>query len=315
MAAAATVVPPTLENAEKVHVCFRGSNELAKRFLQAALLFDAVAVTATLTGIFRPHWAGWTALLITLLAVAGVGVRQYAASLRSYALGCRRFSMRAFCSDVDLSGELTAELVDCRPGGTDRRAAKLPARSLAQYYLPDPTNPIAPGDTRKRVCCAYSAYFTSHQLKYASWGLFVIAALFFALGCIIIYQMALQPGPAPPAPQPGASGSPAPGSNPSPTDARLHLLSAICTVVFVFFSLRALSAGLTCINSAGKYRRILGAMTTQPRVSGERLEELLDEYDFQRIQHPEVPTFLYLAARTRLEQGWREYSRTCGATG
>ena len=89
----------------------------------------------------------------------------------------------------------------------------------------------------------------------------------------------------------------------SPTTAT-QVLRALYSVVLAVIALRAIQTGLTGWTSSTAIRAITERLVSEPLPDGERLSELVRDYDFQRVGGPSIPTCLYRMRRTKLAAEW-----------
>lgn len=267
-------------NAEVVHQYFRGASEVTKKLRSVALCGDLAAAAIAVLGVLGiiATKSGWLPLLTMLIVTTGIGLRTYGSSVRSFALSCRKASIRAFALDKDLDPIALTNFQEQLPPFVLSFAKKLPASNLEEYY--EPTVALGPG----RLCevYAHSAFYTRRLAK--AYGLIVAASaiLVFMAAFAMLYHLAMDDG--------------------ITKNIREAVVTTICSTIFILIFARQAQLAFACLNTVKSTRRIEEQLLEKPRANA--LRELVDEYDIERASSPDVPTMIYECWRDELQRQW-----------
>lgn len=271
--------------AQRVHSLFRGAAEFAKSLRFYALLMELAAAVISLVGILGPAnlKSPWLPLLLLGLTALSTVLRAAAGQFGAYSHRCRKISLRAFSFGREVDHLTVLLLDDDAPPLVDRFVSKLPAQSLDDYY--EPTCP--PGESRLAELYAHSAFYTWRLLRVYGFLLGALGIVVFVGSSAVIYWLA---------------------SDAASSADRKSVLEAICTVILVLLSVRALDMAWSALSSSWSVRSIENTLLTVPR--GEALTDLVDSYDIETARAPSPPTIIYRLRRNSLASKW--YARRAG---
>lgn len=266
---------------EQIHELFRGSAELSKIARAAALALDFAAAAIALIILFGPDRAveKWQPFVGLLLLIGSQLLVGYADSSYRFAERCRRLSARAFGVGKEPQPSEVAKLESAAPAIARWIAARLPARGLQAYYAPQ----APPGPSRLREIYAHSAYYTWRVLEWYARIQSSLAA-FLLLGTFAFMYWLIVEAP--------------------PRETSLRILEALSSIILAVLGLQAFRAGQSAGASAREAKAVLDGLTTSPAPSGDRLDAILDHYDFSRTGRVPVPTLWYKFLRRRLAREW-----------
>lgn len=275
-----------MSNLEQVHILFRGSVEMGKKLRALALCFEFIAGVLAVYGVFAQggNWNAWQPLLAFALVAASLGARAWAEHLERFAEICRRESARAYATGAEIGHARLSSLKSDAPSVAEWLANRLPSSTLDTYYSPD--CPV--GEDRLREIYANSAFHTWHLLNRLAWIIGFLGVSLFLVTFAVVFGLATKP---------------------LPPEATARVLDALCSIVLTVISLRAIEVAISAGKSASVTRKIADALITQPLPSGDTLEKLIRDYDFERTGAPPVPTWLYKWRRRRLAEGWLSCKR------
>lgn len=270
-----------MSNTAKVHLWFRGASEVTKSLRRGSLLCELGAAGVSLWAILGkpPDSAAGLPLAILGIAFVGTFLRAYSGAANGFAQRCRRISLRAFCTGEEVDTLTVSILDDEAPPFVERLAAKLPAKSLEEYYEPT----TAPGEARQRELYAHSAFYTWRLLRVQGWGIFAFSLLALISCGVLIYHLAAEPT---------AQGD------------RKAILEAVCTVVLLVVTMKGFEASWDCYQTVTAVRAIENRLLEKPK--GGVLKDLIDSYDLERAAGPNPMTIIYTLWRNRLASKWTE---------
>jgi hypothetical protein len=270
---------------EKVHDYFRGASELSKYLDCVALLLDAGAAVAALLALFSAdkwHWLPFTTLL---LAVLGVVLRAYASEARGFAQQCRKISLRAFSMGHDVDVRTTSDLEVSSFALGNVIGGLLPAKGLDEYY--EPTKPV--GYERLRELCAHSAFYTWRIMNVYAVVLVVLGAVAFGACWALLYWLAADAT--------------------KPAGERITILEALCSVLFVIFTVRLLENAWHAWCAASGAKVIENALLAEGNTT-ESVVNLAHAYDIERAASLDPPTAIYLMMQDGLKTQWHSRRET-----
>jgi hypothetical protein len=271
-------------NANRIHYEFCATREAGKRVRITAALAEGGAVLLALWRLLADREFGWMPLTLLLLTLIDVTLRAVVEDLRGYAQRYRRASVRAYADGRDLDTSTTARLRFDLPWMVRMLTPGYKSLSLEAYY-DTPEIPLPPpGEQRLRVLSAHSAFFTSRLNRVYFWFLAGLTLLATLVSIVIVYDLAMDTTTQP--------------------KVRVIALDVLCTVVLVYFALRAMETAIRAARASARTKGILRAMSGLPLPTGRLLQELVDEYDFERSSDPDVPTLLYSRLNLRIDQEW-----------
>jgi hypothetical protein len=285
--AAAPSAPSIYPNANAVHQMFCATREAAKRLRILAGSAEAGAVVLALWRILAVQKVGWLPLGVLLFTLVDVLLRGLVDDLRSFAQRCRRCSIRAIAVDRDLDPATVARLKFERPGVVSPISRGFKCLPIAAYY-DTPGIPLPPpGVVRLRVISAHSVFFTERLNRYYFRLLVGVTFIAFLVGFGVIYQLAMDVS--------------------TQAQTREVSLDALCSVVFVYLAIRVLETAIRAYRASSRTQSILRSMSHIPLPVDTLLDEIIDEYDFERLSDPDVPTTLYRLFRTSIDREWSEF--------
>jgi len=211
-------------------------------------------------------------------------LRSIVEDLRHYAQRCRRASIRAYSEGRDLDASTTARLKFDLPPPVAVLTRGYKSLSIEKHYETTGVALPPPGEQRLRIISAHSAFFTSRLNRIYFWFLAGLTLLTTIVSAAIVYDLAMD--------------------TTTQSKVREIALDTLCTVVLVYFAIRVLETAMRAYRAAVRTQGILRAMSGLPLPTGRLLEELVDEYDFERTGDPEVPTLLYTRLRPLIDREW-----------
>jgi hypothetical protein len=269
-----------LQSAETLHECFHRAREAAKTLRGAALLLEIVVFGITGYRVLSTPEPGLLPLVIVFVTLLEVVTRHVVRRLQSYGQGCRRLAMRAYAQGEDVSpalaGDRRAELPDAARVLT--RSGK--GLSLSDYYQ---CADVPKGDERLRAICTHSAFFSSRLMGYWSAVLIIVLIIVGALGVTMLYYLAVTLSVAQPT--------------------RDVYVDALLSVVWSYAAIRVVEAVLETRALKSRFQRVF-ELLRRTKARGAELEDLVAEYDFDRADGVEAPTFLYRLFNARLQRDW-----------
>ncbi|NOY92979.1 MAG: hypothetical protein GXP55_17485 [Deltaproteobacteria bacterium] len=268
----------------KAHHLFRGAAEVTKRLRQLALALElAAAVIAAWSGLSGAVlWGGWASLVMLLLMFLAMSLRAWSRSTHNYSERCRRLSITAFAYGDEIGAAVLSGLVVDAPPFAESFAARLPAKTLDEYYEPT----AAAGRWRLQELYAHSSFYSWRLLNRAGWLFLSVGVLVALGGVIVIYGMAL----------PSADSSMAG-----------RFLDFVCSLVFVVLAFKAFDAAADAFVASRGARGVADVLVATR--DSDRAEEQAAHYDMERVSGPTVPTRIYEMSRKRLQQEWHERRR------
>lgn len=270
---------PILQNAENIHLLFRGSSEVAKwlRFL-AMLIEIAVATfaaTNSLIEIFSP--LPWAPAASTFALILALVLRMRARSITAFAEKCRRSAVSAYASGADASAAAWTTAEADAPWLTRKWAGKLPTSTLDEYY--ECTRP--PGASRFREIYAHSSFYSWRLLRATAKLHFAIALFLGGITCAVIYGLAAHP-------------------TAGPFSARL--LDLVCSFVLLVLFCKAFEASFGAWSSSIACKELAECFMKDE--GDDALRRYTIDYDIERASGPSIPTRLYRCKRDQLQRLW-----------
>ena len=266
---------------ELVHSLFRGSGELSKLHRFVATIFEVAAALGAFGALVAG--TGWSAarywpLIAATLILASKGLRIRARRIRSFSDRCRQRSIEAFASGNDVEARLCADLKADAPTGASWMAARLPGKSMTEYYEPS----FPPGVDRYREAYAHSSHFTWQLLDKAALVHWVVAIVLLATTIGSLYLL---------------------GTWHAPHEARLSLLDFVATFVLAALFTRAFDAALAGTRASREIRRLHDELMEAPRDAA-AITRFAHEHDLTRESQPHVPSWAYRLLRGRVAKTW-----------
>ena len=270
-----------LESAEKVHRLFRGAGEYVKIFHGLALLMDLAAAFVAIDGLVSDPALerDWEPLLVVLFALLGMVLRILAAPLDALAHQCRRLALHAYAFDREVDPAALSEVESRSSRLFESRAARLPARTLEEYYQPN----CPPGPQRLREIYAHSAFYNWRLQRTQAWVAGILGSLLMVAVVTVTYILMVEPL------QPGE---------------RALLIHGFYSIALAFFGLRALHRTVRSNASAAAMERLARSFIALPLPIDDALNGLILEYEVERARMPPIPTQLYRVRRDWLEKQW-----------
>lgn len=271
----------TSDRTETVHRAFRGTSELVKRHHRQATALDILAAAGVVWLIFDSgcQIAKWWPLIFLALVAGATALRLRADRLRGHAERCRRVSLRAFACATEIDSLTASDLSISTPSAAEKMAKKLPAQSCHDYYEPT----LSTGAKRLTELYAHSAFFSHRLLCVHGFVAAALAVMVVAGALILVYVLAV--------------------ANPG-QQLRLSILEALFSVVLVVLGLRYAKDAVNSFFSSVATGKIEAALLQKPKRAA--LDELIEEYDIERVTSPMIPTWLYRITRNRFGDLWAE---------
>jgi len=271
-------------NTEKVHQLFRGASEVTKTLRLGALACDVLA--AVIAILVKPKDpSAWLPLAVLAIAILASGLRAYSSAALGFSQRCRRISLRAYCLGIDVDQQTVSLLDDDAPPFVDQMTKSLRAKTMNEYYEPDPG--ISPGPQRQNELYAHSAFFTWRLLRVQAIVFLVIGLLILVACAVLIYNLA---------------------ASTTVTTDRHAWLEAVCTVILISFCVRSFEASWDAYSSYSEIRSIENALLAAP--TGDALKDLVDSYDIERAAGANPMTLIYRFYGNKLAEKWRERRKT-----
>lgn len=272
-----------MSNVEQVHALFRGSAEIGKKLRNVALVIELAAAGLAFSGIFLQGrgWDAWQPLVALALVALALVVRYAAGYVERFAEVCRRASAHAYAMGSDISVARHAGLRSDAPPLAKWFAARLPASAMGAYYEPG----CPPGEARLREIYGNSAFHTWRLLKVWAWIIGLVGVSLLIMTFVVAYGLAM---------------------NPPAAETAAGILDALCSIVLAVLAFRAIEVALSAGSSVRTARRIVEKLITEPLPSGDALDALVRDYDFERTGCPPIPTSVYKWKRKGLAREWAE---------
>jgi hypothetical protein len=134
-----------------------------------------------------------------------------------------------------------------------------------------------------RELYAFSAFYTSRLLRATKW-LYAFASVALLVSSATVMVVLL--------------------TSEVEASRRETILEVLFPVVLGIIALRCIEAFVACWGSETSTKRIADALVDDPPPRDEKLVRLVQEYDFERVGAPALPTLLYRVCRRALDSEW-----------